>query len=66
MDKNSRKSNCYIIVNPYINNASICVKCNVLAALDFVPVDKVNETFETRQADISQELQELCDAFEDT
>ena len=50
----------------YVNDSNIRIKCKILAALAFVPVDKVVDTFEELQANIPEALQELYDYFEDT
>ena len=38
----------------------------MIAALAFVPLDKVVEAFETLQADLPEEMQQISDYFEDT
>ena len=50
----------------YINDSDLRIKCKMLAALAFIPVDKVVETFEGLQANIPGALKELYDYFENT
>ena len=61
-----RKIQALGLADVYVDNADVRIKCKMLLALAFVPLNSITRAFEVISSDIPEELMDLYDYFEDT
>ena len=61
-----RKIQALSLADTYVDDRDIRMKCKMLLALAFVPVQSITRAFEEISVDLPEELQGLYDYFEDT